>query len=247
MAAQCRIHFQAALLDQRNSAEKKEERKIWVETKGASLTAENSVFIDESPFSICTTRRRGRSRKGEKATIQTSGMTGKNHTLICAISPTHGVLHWQIHVTEPEEEFVSKGPGSEKKKTGPRGVTQDIFCGFLLSLLDLPLFHAQQKRKIVPLKLVFDNARIHGDKAKEIIFGSGHEMVKLSPYSPALNPIEYAFSKMKFAFHSQPHDSDEEVDAAIQTALKAITPADCLHYFQHTQSLYPKCSALEDL
>jgi hypothetical protein len=35
---------------------------------------------------------------------------------------------------------------------------------------------------------------------------------------------------MKFAFHSQPHDTDAEVAAAIQAALKAITPADCLHY-----------------
>jgi len=245
----------------RNSDRVKQERKEWVESVADSLTADNTVFIDESPFSFTITRTRGRSKKGTQAVSNVPAVRGKNHTLIAALSPAHGLLHWSVHVTQPSEEFISRRKGSKKKKTGPKGVTRDIFRSFILTLLDLPLFHSANDSISAPtaaaasapaaspqqFKLVMDNARIHKGDITDVIFSTGHVSQPLPPYSPALNPIEYAFSKMKLAFRTFSHETEEEVDQAIKQAAATITPTDSMHWFQHTQSLYSKCVDLEGL
>ncbi len=47
--------------------------------------------------------------------------------------------------------------------------------------------------------VVMDNLSAHkkGEKVRELIEGRGCELIYLPPYSPDLNPIEGAFSKMK--------------------------------------------------
>jgi len=169
----------------RNSERVKQERKEWVESVVDSLTAVNTVFIDESPFSFTITRTRGRSKKGVRAGATVPAMRGKNHTLIAALPPAHGLLHWSVHVTQPSEEFISNRKGSKKKKTGPKGVTRDIFRSFILTLLDLPLFHSPNDSISAPaaassatpasaqqFKLVMDNARIHKGDITDIIFST---------------------------------------------------------------------------
>jgi len=71
----------------------------------------------------------------------------------------------------------------------------------------------------------------------------------LPSYSPALNPIEYTFSKWKLAFRALHPDSEQAVDDAIRSTAPSITPAHCQQWFvhDHTQSLYGKCLAMEDL
>ena len=54
---------------------------------------------------------------------------------LAAISPTLGLLHFDIHVTQPSEEFISKRKGSKTKKTGPKGVTRDIYRSFIIDVL----------------------------------------------------------------------------------------------------------------
>jgi hypothetical protein len=107
----------------RNTLITKERRREWCISVGPSLTPEGSVFIDETPFSFCITRTRGRSRRGQPAITTTPQIRGKNHSVIAAISPSFGLLYYEIKLTKPDEEFISKRKGSKKKKTGPRGVT----------------------------------------------------------------------------------------------------------------------------
>ena len=46
--------------------------------------------------------------------------------------------------------------------------------------------------------VVMDNLSAHkGGRVKEILEGAGCELVYLPPYSPDMNPIEEAFSKVK--------------------------------------------------
>jgi transposase len=237
----------------RNSDKVKQKRKEWVEEIGPTLNAENTTFIDESPFSFCITRSRGRSRRGKKAVVIIPQIKGKNHTVIAAISPLYGLIHYEIKVAEPEYEFLSKRKGSKKKKIKRQGVTRDIFRQFLLNLLELPMFHSpsssSSSSSSAPQKytLVYDNAKIHKGDIDEVIFSSGHTPQPLCAWSPALNPIEYVFSKWKIMFRSLPHSSDSLVDRAIAQAARKITSSDCMHYFEHTKSLYKKCLALEDL
>lgn len=76
----------------------------------------NSIFIDESPFNFCITPTQGRSLKGQPAIVQTPQIKGKNHIVIAAISPQLGLIYYEIKITEPDEEFISKRKGSKKTK-----------------------------------------------------------------------------------------------------------------------------------
>lgn len=229
--------------DDRNTAATKQKRQQWVRDVGRALKAESGVFIDESPFSMTLIRRRGRSRRGQPALGVVPAIRGKNHTVIAAISPTLGLVHYQIHVTQPSEEFVSKRKGSKKKKMGPKGVTRDIFRGFIVDLLAKLAAAAPGRR----FTLLYDNARIHKGDISDVIFGAGHASQALAPWSPELNPIEYAFSTWKFTYRVHYPASEEAVNDAIRESAASITPAKCQHYFNHTRSLYDACEALEDL
>lgn len=227
----------------RNTLVKKEKRRDWCRDVGSTLTAETAIFIDESPFSFCITRTRGRSPKGQEAVTTTPAIRGKNHTVIAALSPAHGLVHYEIKVTEPDTEFISKRKGSKKKKTRPKGVTRETFRSFLINMLAKPPFSNSHTH----FTLLFDNAKIHLGDIADTIFQAGYAQQLLPSYSPALNPIEYAFSKWKLAYRALHPDSEEAVDDAIRRTAPSITPANCHQWFVHTQSLYPKCLAMEDL
>jgi transposase len=226
----------------RTTIKTKEKRKEWVESVGRTLSADRAIFIDESPFSFTYIRSTGRSKKGERAVATVPQIRGRNHSVIAAISPSHGLLYFEIKTTEQDWEFVRK-KSSKKKKTGPKGVTREVFRSFLINLLSLPLFSSSSS----PFTLLFDNARIHKGNIDETIFQVGQEQQFLPAWSPELNPIEYVFSKWKLAFRAHQPDSEEAVDEAIQAAAKSITAEDCMNCFKHTQSLYEKAVNLEDL
>ena len=146
-------------------------------------------------------------------------------------------------VGEGAVEFKSKRKGSKKVKTQPKGVTRDVIRNFLLHLFDAPAVKSSSS----PFTLVLDNASIHKGDIPEVIFQVGHTPIFLPPYSPPLNPIEYAFSQWKMHYRAFYSASETEVDESIHKAATAITPADCQHYFDHAQSWYPKAVAMEDL
>jgi hypothetical protein len=221
----------------RNTLATKESRRTWCIKTAPRLHADTVIFIDESPFTFCITRTRGRSRKGTPAITTTPQIRGKNHTVIAAISPTRGLLYHAVHVTQPNEEFISRRKGSKKRKTGPKGLTRDVFCSFLIDLLARPPLSDRS----TTFALVLDNAAIHKGDIEETIFQVGHTCTFLPAWSPALNPIEYTFSKWKLAYRVHHADSEAAVDVAIKQAASSITPQDCMHWFEHTQSLYAKC------
>jgi hypothetical protein len=210
----------------RSTPETKRKRAEWCRDVGPTLRADTSIFFDESPFSFCIMRTRGRSRKGQPAVGVVPAMRGRNHTVIAAISPTRGLLYFEIKVTEPDEEFISKRKGSKKKKkTGPKGVTRDVFRNFLIHLFEHPPF----SNSSTTFKLLFDNACIHLGDIEDTIFQLGHAQQRLCAWSPELNPIEFIFSKWKLAYRVHYPPTDEEVDEAIRASASSITPTDCQH------------------
>jgi transposase len=78
-------------------------------------------------------------------------------------------------------------------------VTRDIFRTFLIHLFEHP-----------PLS----------DRSATFTF--------LPAWSPALNPIEYAFSKWKWAYRAHYPSTEDEVDQAIEASASSITPQDCI-------------------
>ena len=122
-------------------------------------------------------------------------------------------------------------------------MTRDVFRQFLIHLLACSPLSDSSTR----FTLLCDNARIHKGDISDTVFQAGHSLQYLAAWSPELNPIEYAFSKWKLAYRALFPDTEEAVDEAIKSSASSLTSQDCLHYLQHTQSLYAKAVNMEDL
>ena len=69
---------------------------------------------------------------------------------------------------------------------------------------------------------------------REAIEAAGAELRYLPPYSPDLNPIELAFSKLKKLLRdgTEPHRSTSSRELC-GTVLDAFTERECRNYFKH--------------
>ena len=61
----------------------------------------------------------------------------------------------------------------------------------------------------------------------------GCQLIYLPAYSPDLNPIEEAFSKIKGLVRKAQARTKEVLVEAIGRALSAVTPADARAFFEH--------------
>ena len=82
--------------------------------------------------------------------------------------------------------------------------------------------------------VVMDNLSAHkGSRVKEIIEGRGCELIYLPPYSPDLNPIEEAFSKIKGLMRKSGARTHGALIEAMGRALDAVTANDVRGFFGH--------------
>ena len=82
--------------------------------------------------------------------------------------------------------------------------------------------------------VALDNLRQHRSaRTRELIEARGAELWFLPAYSPDLNPIEEACSKVKTLLRSAAARTHEALVGAIWAALAAISPADARGYFTH--------------
>jgi transposase len=73
--------------------------------------------------------------------------------------------------------------------------------------------------------LILDNARAHlHESSLEKIKNKGVKILKLPPYHPELNAIEYAWSVCKSLFRKWKKKTEEELFEAWSKALKFISP-----------------------
>ena len=82
--------------------------------------------------------------------------------------------------------------------------------------------------------VILDNYSVH--KVKGIldpIYAKGAEVLFLPTYSPDLNPIEMAWSKIKAILRKLKPRSNEDMQIAMKTALDAITKTDAESWFSH--------------
>jgi transposase len=87
--------------------------------------------------------------------------------------------------------------------------------------------------------LILDNAKIHhSDEVEELVNHFGVRLEYLPPYSPDLNPIEEAFSKIKhFIQRYQGYYASTAGDGILYDMLEVldiITGEDVAGYFAHT-------------
>lgn len=81
--------------------------------------------------------------------------------------------------------------------------------------------------------VVMDNLSSHKNPAvRAAIRAAGAKLFYLPPYSPDLNPIEKAFSKLKTLLRKENARTFEQVEKAIAELLGQITPQESSNYFQ---------------
>ena len=82
--------------------------------------------------------------------------------------------------------------------------------------------------------MVIDQLKVHkGTEVRDAIEARGCKLVFLPSYSPDLNPIEQAFSKLKAFVKRRAARTREMLDGAIAGALKTVTLSDVLGCFEH--------------
>jgi transposase len=82
--------------------------------------------------------------------------------------------------------------------------------------------------------VVMDNLSSHKVAGvKELIEGRGAEVLYLPPYSPDLNPIEMAFSKIKHTLRSLEYRDQKTLWDKMQPVLDRISASDAQGFFSH--------------
>lgn len=76
----------------------------------------------------------------------------------------------------------------------------------------------------------------------ELLCSEGYEVLFLPPYSPFLNPLEYAFSKVKGIVCNTLISSPADLHKAIEDATQQVTTQDAVQWFEHTMHFYQQCA-----
>jgi transposase len=151
------------------------------------------------------TRLRARAPKGKRAYGKVPRNRGKNTTLIAAITL---------------EEAMGESMSVE-------GATDsEAFEAYVEHFLAPSLREGQV--------VVLDKLGAHRtQRVTELIEARGADLVFLPSYSPDLNPIEEAFSKIKVLVRKADARVREALEEAIARALAAVTIEDAAGWFAH--------------
>ena len=101
------------------------------------------------------------------------------------------------------------------------------------------LFVAYVQQELVPSLtagdvVVMDNLAAHKRaEVREAIEAAGCTLLYLPPYSPDLNPIVLAFSKLKALLRKAGKRTVEGLWGFLGQALEAFTPEECRNYLRH--------------
>jgi transposase len=105
--------------------------------------------------------------------------------------------------------------------------------------VDARVFEAYLERVLLPELqpgriVVMDNLSAHKtEKVRELVEGARGELLYLPPYSPDLNPIEEAFSKIKGILRKAEARTREALVEALGPALSSVTEEDAWGFFEH--------------
>ena len=105
--------------------------------------------------------------------------------------------------------------------------------------MDGPSFLAYIEQVLVPSlckgdTVFMDNLRTHKvEGVREAIEAAGAKVRYLPAYSPDLNPIEMAFSKLKTALRRGAARTVKALMKLIGRLIKTFAPDECANYFRH--------------
>ena len=193
-----------------------ERRRDWIETRQPDMARmlERLVFIDESePLKAPLVRAQWRTLKTNL--VKTTGWAPKGARLI-----DHAPFgHWHT------QTFIA-GLGSDGLVApwvldGP--MNRDSFEAYVLH----ELAPALRPGQIV----VADNLSCHKSvRALELLRAQGNDLIFLPPYSPDLNPIEMAFSKLKTLIRKAAARTYQALWKQVGAVCDLFQPQECRNY-----------------
>jgi len=160
------------------------------------------VFVDETWASTNMARTHGRCRRGQR--------------LVAAVP--HG--HWKTTT------FVAalRAGGMVAPTVIDGAVTGDLFVAYV-------------EQQLVPVLrpgdvVVMDNLACHKRAGvRAAVEAAGAELRLLPPYSPDLNPIERAFSRLKAGLRAAAKRTVREVEDLLGELSATFDPRECRNYF----------------
>jgi transposase len=178
-------------------------RLIWRAEMG-DLDPWRLVFVDEMGTHTSLAPLYAYAPIGERAFFEAPRNRGTNTTLLAS-------LH-------------SEGAGPSMAVEG--ATNKEVFEAYLEHFL-VPALRPGQL-------VVMDNLGAHrSKKVRELIEGRGCKLLYLPPYSPDLNPIEEAFSKLKHILRKIGARGKEALIEAMGRALEAVSTEDVRGFFAH--------------
>jgi transposase len=179
-------------------------RAAWRVLVTGQIDAERLVFVDEMGSNTSLFSLYAWAPRGERARCSVPRNRGKNTTLLASMT--------------------TEGMGPCVAVVG--ATTRVVFETFVERLLAPALRPGQV--------VVMDNLSAHkGERVRELIQERGCELLYLAPYSPDLNPIEEAFSKVKGLLRRTGARTHEALIEAMGWALDAVTAEDARGFFEH--------------
>jgi len=182
------------------------------------LDARRLVFVDEMGTNTSLAPIYAWAPKGQRAYSKVPRNRGPNTTLLASIT--------------------TEGMGPCIAVVG--SITRAAFEAYVQQFLSAALEPGQV--------VVMDNLLAHkGSRVRKLIESSGCELLYLPPYSPDLNPIEEAFSKIKALLRRAGARTRETLVEATGRALDAVTARDARSFFEHCGYHLPSQSPLQPL
>lgn len=179
----------------------KEQRDEWKASQ-PSLDSNKYIFLDETWASTNMTRTHGRCPRGERLVMDVPHGHWKTTTFVVALR-----LSGLIAPT------VVDGP-----------MTGDVFVAYVEQQL-VPTLKAGDV-------VVMDNLSSHKRAAvRTAIESVGAELRFLPPYSPDLNPIEKAFSKLKAKLRAAEKRTIPALEKYLGEVLDCFSLEECQNYF----------------
>lgn len=162
------------------------------------------VFIDECGSHLALTPLYGYAPRGQRAVDQVPKNRGKNTTILGAL-----------------------GSGGLQAAMTLEGAADSLAFAAFVEFFLVPTLEPGQI-------IVMDNLSIHKSaKVRHLIEEAECWLLFLPTYSPDLNPIELAWSKLKEALRRAGARTREQLDAAIGQGLDTITAHNAAHWFNY--------------
>lgn len=166
---------------------------------------ERFVFLDESGAKTNMTRLYGRAPLGTRCRFHTPHGHWKTSTMLSAIRASGVVRQATLLLDGPMNALVFRG--YVEQMLAPTLSPGDI--------------------------VVMDNLAAHKvTGVAEAIDAAGADLWYLPAYSPDLNPIERAWSKVKTWLRRVAAGSTDALTHAVADALRAVTPEECGNYIR---------------